>query len=125
MKLAILGKNKQQAAHLKLGCDAEKIAEIFLQQKGLILVKRNFRCQYGEIDLIMREGSTLVFIEVRLRSHVGYGGAAMSINQSKQHKLSRTAEFYLQKNGNAECRFDAILMQSADINAVEWIKNAF
>ena len=128
MKLAIFGENEQQAAHLKLGSDAEKIAEIFLQQKGLILVKRNFRCKHGEIDLIMRDGKALVFIEVRLRSHggyVGYGGAAMSINHAKQHKLTCTAEFYLQVNGSAECRFDAILMQSADINAVEWIKNAF
>lgn len=111
--------------HLIQGNAAEQIAATFLQQKGLILVEKNFRCQYGEIDLIMRDAKTLVFVEVRLRSNANFGGAAMSINQSKQQKLSRTAERYLQMHGNSACRFDAILMHTADINTVEWIQNAF
>lgn len=118
-----------QAAHLKRGAKAEQIAATFLQQKGLILIEKNFRSKYGEIDLIMREAKILVFIEVRLRSNQRFGGAAASIGQSKQQKLSNTAEYYLQQHSQAYahygCRFDAILMQTADINAVEWIKNAF
>ncbi|MGZ8258446.1 MAG: YraN family protein [Methylotenera sp.] len=125
MKPSLFCTNDLQPEHLKQGNAAEQIAATFLQQKGLILVEKNFRCIYGEIDLIMREAKTLVFIEVRLRSNANFGGAAMSINQSKQQKLTRTAERYLQIHGNSACRFDAILMQSTDINAVEWIQNAF
>lgn len=62
-------KNQPQPEHLQQGNAAEKIAATFLQQKGLTLVEKNFRCKYGEIDLIMREGKTLVFVEVRLRSN--------------------------------------------------------
>ncbi len=117
--------NNPQPEHLKQGNIAEQIAATFLQQKGLILLEKNFRCKYGEIDLIMRDGKTLVFVEVRLRSNANFGGAAMSINHAKQQKLSRTAELYLQTHGNTACRFDAVLMQSTNINTVEWIQNAF
>lgn len=116
---------KRLAKHLIAGDAAEQLAATFLQEKGLTLLEKNFRCPYGEIDLVMRDGKTLVFIEVRLRSNDNYGGAAMSITQAKQQKLTRTAERYLQIHGDAACRFDAILMQSTDPNAVEWIQNAF
>ena len=127
MKLGLLTKlhTKTLAKHLEQGNLAENTAATFLQQQGLILVEKNYRCKYGEIDLIMHEGNTLVFIEVRLRSSEKFGGAALSINQSKQKKLSRTAEQYLQLHGDCICRFDAILMQTTDINSVEWVKNAF
>ena len=118
-------KNQAQPEHLQQGEAAEKIAATFLQQQGLTLLEKNFRCKYGEIDLIMREGKTLVFVEVRLRSNNNFGGAAMSITPAKQQKLSRTAELYLQTHGNCACRFDAILMQSTNINTIEWIRNAF
>jgi len=111
--------------HLKCGNNAENLACIFLQKKGLKLVERNFRCAYGEIDLIMQDVNTLAFIEVRLRSNNNFGGAAMSINQSKQQKLSRSAALYLQTHGDSACRFDAILMSKIDINALEWIQDAF
>ncbi len=113
------------AKHLKDGNAAEELACIFLQKKGLKLVERNFRCAYGEIDLIMQDGKALVFIEVRLRSNTNFGGAAMSINQSKQQKIKRTAALYLQTHGDSACRFDAILMSKVDINALEWIQDAF
>lgn len=113
------------AQHLITGDVAEQLAATFLQQKGLKLVEKNFRCAYGEIDLIMRDGKTLVFIEVRLRRNSQFGGAAMSITPSKQQKLKRTAERYLQIHGDTACRFDAILMQTTELNTVEWIPNAF
>lgn len=115
-----------QAEHLKQGQLAEVMAATFLQKQGLKLVEKNFRCKYGEIDLIMQDGKTLVFVEVRLRSNQNYGGAAMSINQAKQQKLTRSAEHYLQTHHiQSACRFDAILLQSTQLNAVEWIQNAF
>ncbi len=116
---------KTQPRHLTEGNAAEELAAAFLQKKGLKLIERNFRCAYGEIDLIMQDGKTLVFIEVRLRSNAGFGGAAMSINQSKQQKLRRTAELYLQTYGDSACRFDALLMSKIDSSAVEWIQDAF
>ncbi len=125
MKPNPLHTNNLLPEHLVQGNAAEQIAATFLQQKGLILVEKNFHCKYGEIDLIMRDAKTLVFVEVRLRSNANFGGAAMSINQAKQQKLTRTAERYLQIHGDSACRFDAILMRTTDINAVEWIQNAF
>lgn len=116
---------KQQPKHLVAGNAAEQLAATFLQQKGLRLIEKNFRCPHGEIDLIMHDGKMLVFVEVRLRSSANFGGAAVSINQSKQQKLTRTAERYLQIHGNTACRFDVVLMQSTNINAIEWIQNAF
>jgi putative endonuclease len=116
---------KPQAKHINEGQAAEKIAATFLQKNGLNLLEKNYRCIHGEIDLIMRDGKVLVFVEVRLRSNSRFGGAGMSINQSKQQKLARTAELYLQTHGDSACRFDAILMHTLDITAVEWIKDAF
>lgn len=116
---------KPQAEHLKLGSAAEDAAADFLQQKGLKLIARNFRCPYGEIDLIMQDGKTLVFIEVRLRNNNNFGGAAMSITQSKQQKLKRSAERYMQIHGECACRFDAVLMQTIDTSTLEWVHNAF
>jgi putative endonuclease len=108
-----------------LGSDAEKAAAIYLQQKGLKLLASNYRCRYGEIDLVMRDGKTIVFVEVRMRSNPSFGGAAMSITPAKQQKLIRTASHYLQLHGNSDCRFDAILMQSKTSDSIEWITNAF
>lgn len=116
---------KSQAKHITAGHQAEKIAATFLQKNGLKLVTQNYRCTYGEIDLVMLDVKTLVFVEVRLRNNQKFGGAGMSINQSKQQKLARTAEFYLQTHGDSACRFDAVLLHALDISAVEWIKNAF
>ena len=76
----------------------------------------------------MQDEKTLVFVEVRLRSNPNFGGAGMSINHTKQQKLTRTAELYLQTHHlhtDSACRFDAILLQSTQANTVEWIQNAF
>ncbi len=108
-----------------LGSEAEYIAAIYLQQKGLKLLERNYRSRYGEIDLVMLDGKALVFVEVRLRSNAGFGGAAMSITPAKQQKIIRTAEQYLQQHGSRSCRFDVMLMSKASEDGVEWIPNAF
>lgn len=109
----------------ELGGQAEQLAAAYLNQQGLKLVTNNYQCRFGEIDLVMREGKTLVFVEVRLRSNADFGGAAMSITASKQQRLARTAEHYLQQYGESACRFDAILMSDMHMGNIEWIKNAF
>lgn len=107
------------------GADAEDRAAAFLQKQGLALVERNYRCRFGEIDLIARDGDTLVFVEVRMRSDKRFGGAAASITAAKQHKLLRTARHYLAGCARTPaCRFDALLLHGEN-HAIEWLKNAF
>ncbi|ARU30477.1 YraN family protein [Sulfuriferula sp. AH1] len=105
------------------GAAAEQMAADYLARQGLTLVERNFRCRLGEIDLIMRDGQTLVFVEVRQRASRQFGGAAASIDSRKQQKLVATAQLYLAKLGKMPpCRFDAVLMQG---QSVQWIRDAF
>ncbi len=107
------------------GLQAEQIAATFLINHGLSLVAQNYHCRFGEIDLIMQEAETLVFVEVRLRTSHQFGGAAESITQQKQHKLIATAQHFLQTQPNHPCRFDAILMNKANLHDIEWLRNAF
>lgn len=107
------------------GRDAEQLAASFLQQQNLVLLEQNYRCRFGEIDLVMRDGQTLVFVEVRMRASENFGGAAASISSSKQKKLIYTAHHYLGGLTNEpSCRFDAILISGTD-HRIDWIKNAF
>lgn len=108
------------------GAQAEQWAAQYLSGQGLQLVEQNYRSRYGEIDLIMRDGETLVFIEVRMRSHAGYGGAAGSIDAHKQQRLIRTAQHYLAGLAHTPpCRFDAVLMSDTQGSEVRWLKHAF
>lgn len=111
------------------GKDAEKHAETFLKNKKLTLISRNFSCRFGEIDLIMLEKKTLVFIEVRLRRNKSYGGAANSVTTGKQTKIIKTAQLFLSQHTryqNYICRFDVIAYEydSAPDNPM-WYKDAF
>ena len=109
---------------MKPGAHAEQVAAQFLQKNGLRLLQRNFRCRFGEIDLILRDGETLIFAEVRQRSRGDFGGAAASIDAHKQRRLILTAQHYLASLPRIPpCRFDAVLLDAA--NNVEWVKNAF
>lgn len=111
------------------GQTAENQACDYLQQQGLQLITRNYRCRLGEIDLIMNDKSTLVFVEVRYRNTLKFGGSLQSVTTAKQTKLTRAASFYLQQNKMTEstaCRFDVIaidLIQGK--TSVEWVKDAF
>lgn len=108
-----------------LGRTAETHAERFLESKGLKRVARNWRCRFGEIDLIMQDQRTLVFVEVRLRSSAKFGGAAASVTSGKQRKLLAAAKLYLSNLAELPpCRFDVIALSDSDV-APEWIKSAF
>lgn len=105
------------------GAAAEERALRYLEQQGLTAVGRNFRCKGGEIDLVMHAGETLVFVEVRKRSSGRYGGAAASVTASKQTRLIRAAQFYLQRyRFPPACRFDVVAI---DGDNVEWLRDAF
>jgi len=105
------------------GAQAEQQAALYLQQQGLKLVARNYRGRFGEIDLILQDGATLVFVEVRLRRNDDFGGAAASIDTRKQQRIARTAQQYLAGLAHIPaCRFDVVLM---DNHGMQWLKNAF
>ncbi|MFN0315562.1 MAG: YraN family protein [Burkholderiales bacterium] len=109
---------------ISAGAGAEDEALAFLRHQGLQLLERNYRCRFGEIDLIMKEGATLVFVEVRMRKNASFGGAAESITARKQKRIIAAARHYLsQSRVVPNCRFDALLLcpnQPAD-----WIRDAF
>ena len=106
---------------------AEALALDLLSAKGLQLLTKNYHSRHGEIDLIMRDQQTLVFIEVRYRKNQSFGGALESIDHRKQNKLRLTASHYLQKHNSQEnARFDVVVLSSLDDkNKIEWIKSAF
>ena len=107
------------------GQDAEDLAAAYLQQRGLKLIARNYRCRFGEIDLIARDGATVVFVEVRMRTRGDFGSAAESIGAAKRRRLLAAARHYLADiRGDRACRFDAVLVEGPD-RAVRWLKNAF
>jgi putative endonuclease len=105
-----------------------------LQQAGLELLERNYRCKLGEIDIICRDGPDIVFVEVRCRHNRRFASAAASVTISKQRKLVRTALFYLQRKGwsnDRACRFDVVAIskstnsKTAENDEIQWLKNAF
>lgn len=106
------------------GALAEEQAARFLERQGIRIEARNWRCRFGEIDLVARDADTLVFVEVRARASRAYGGAAQSIDATKRRKLSATAAVYLRSIGfDVPCRFDAILLDGD--GRIEWIRDAF
>lgn len=108
------------------GALAEQWAAHYLQEQGLRLIERNYRGRFGEIDLIMQDGATLVFVEVRLRRNADFGGAAASLDARKQQRIIRTSQQYLSGLAHIPaCRFDAVLLGDAQGNDAQWLKNAF
>jgi len=139
-----------QLSTRQFGQQAEKEACEFLVSQGLKFEEANFECKAGEIDLIMWDDETLVFVEVRFRKKMGYGDGADSVTLTKQRRIIRSALLYLQKHDLMDehpCRFDVIAAAPGcreatsrdDSNAVRsvpasqasggqemvWIKDAF
>jgi putative endonuclease len=107
-----------------IGADKERLARAYLEDQGLRLVASNYRCRRGEIDLVMRDASTLVFVEVRFRASDRFGGAAASVGPAKQMRLTAAASHFLQRKSlNLPCRFDVIAIGAGD--RIDWIQDAF
>jgi putative endonuclease len=111
---------------------AEEIVADYLEQQGLKLIEANYSFKGGEIDLIMKDGETLVFTEVRHRKKDKYGSGLESVSQSKQNKIIRTAKYYLlEKNiyDKVPCRFDVVATKpNPDIKLgmeILWLRDAF
>ncbi|WP_341304601.1 YraN family protein [Pseudomonas sp. TMP25] len=112
------------------GDAAEAHARQYLERQGLRLLAQNWRCRLGELDLVMLDADTVVFVEVRYRRHSAWGGAAESVDARKREKLTRAAQLFLQQESRwakHPCRFDVIAI-TADSEApapLNWIQNAF
>lgn len=111
------------------GRSFEAQAKAFLKQQGLKAFHMNFTSRCGEIDIIARDGETLVFVEVRYRKNQDHGSAVATVDFHKQQKIIRTAQHFLQKNGltnKMPCRFDVVgITGSGNSLEFQWIKNAF
>ncbi len=110
------------------GQQAEVIAQRYLLSKGLKNIAKNYRCRRGEIDLIMADGETIVFIEVRMRRSNRFGSAAESIDRRKQQKIIVTALHFLQSRrlDYSPTRFDVLTLSGNENNEqLHWIQNAF
>jgi putative endonuclease len=106
------------------GAQAEALAATFLAGQGLAIIERNWRRRCGELDLIAREGDTLVFVEVRLRTRGDFGGAAASITAAKRARMIAAAGLYLARVGRTPpCRFDAVLLDALDPPRINWLRN--
>jgi putative endonuclease len=107
------------------GAFFEDYACQFLTAHGLQLLTRNYQCRYGEIDLIMRDPDTLIFIEVRYRRSSQFGGATASVDRIKQHRLIAAAQHYRDQSFHTDelfCRFDVLAIEG---HTLYWFADAF
>ena len=106
------------------GGEAEERAARYLADHGLVILHRNFRTRLGEVDLIARDGATLVFVEVRRRlSSAPWGGAAGSVGPLKQRRLVAAARIYLSRlSSEPPCRFDVVALEGEECT---WVRDAF
>ncbi len=112
---------------VRTGLAHEQIALDHLLAQGLTLEQRNYRCRLGEIDLIMRDGQTVIFVEVRYRRSAGHGGALASIGHAKTRRIAMSAQTYLkQRYGTLDMpmRFDVVALDGP-APTLRWLKAAF
>ncbi|MFZ2448300.1 MAG: YraN family protein [Syntrophobacteraceae bacterium] len=109
------------------GRSGEDEAADFLARSGLKIIERNFRCPGGELDIVARDGKTVVFVEVRSRVANRFGGPEESIGGAKQKKILRAAQWYLKKRGceNSSARIDVVAIRwNGEEPEINWIVNA-
>jgi len=109
-----------------IGDKAESIALKYLKTQKLRFIEKNYYCKHGEIDLIMQEGDSLIFIEVRYRKQIHYGTAASTVDNHKLRKITKTIEDYLTKNnlGYIPCQIDVVGLEGNIQNPkITWIRN--
>jgi putative endonuclease len=121
---------KKTSPTQKVGDIAEEYALDHLAEAGCKIIEKNFICTFGEIDLIMRDKDYLVFVEVRYRGKEDFGSGAETVSTTKQRKIIRSAQRYLQQKKISQevfCRFDVIsvTLNSEKKLELDWIKNAF
>lgn len=111
------------------GARIEALAAVFLRERGLTPIAANANARGGELDLVMRDGDTVVFIEVRYRRDARFGGGAASVDARKRRRIVRAAEQFLAAHrefARLPCRFD-VIDASGDpaAPAFDWLRDAF
>ena len=109
----------------KIGAEKERVAKEYLEKEGFLIEEMNFRCSFGEIDIIAREKNYLVFLEVKFRSSYRARTPAEAVDWKKQKKIYKVAEYYLYHYHiprNQPCRFDVIEIEK---DVITLIRNAF
>ena len=110
------------------GAAAEAAARATLEAQGLRTLASNVNFRFGELDLVLRDGNTLVFVEVRYRSSDRFGGAAGSVDFKKRRRIVLSARAWLAGQralADAPCRFDVVTVQGGEPFECEWLRNAF
>lgn len=111
------------------GARVEALARDFLQRHGLTAVAANANYRGGELDLVMRDGDTLVFVEVRYRRSTAFGGAAASVDAGKRRRLVLAAELFLAAHrdlARLPCRFDVVAAYGdPEAPTFDWLRDAF
>ena len=121
--------DREKRGNLSVGERGEAIAEAYLRGRGFAILEKNYRGKTGEIDIVARDGDTIVFVEVKTRRNLAYGPPQLAVTPFKQRQISRTALTWLahHKKPNATARFDviAILVPDHEVPQIEHIRNAF
>ncbi|MBI5186003.1 MAG: YraN family protein [Nitrospinae bacterium] len=114
-------------AHLDCGRKGEELALKLLQKEGYRIIERNFRCPFGEIDVVARDGKTVVFVEVKARESGRLSPPYLAVGKAKRMKIKKSARYYLNRKraGQVECRFDIVSITFDDGPACELIRGAF
>lgn len=111
------------------GDAVETAALDLLQTHGLRLLARNAHSRGGEVDLVMDDAGTIVFVEVRYRAGAAFGGGAASVDAGKRRRLVHAAQAFLARHpqhANAPCRFDVVAAAGdPDAPALDWLRDAF
>ena len=114
----------------EVGRRGEETARAFLTRRGVRIVVENFVCAAGEIDLIGKDGESLVFIEVKTRTSDTFGPPHLAVHRRKQRQIVRAAQWYLaeQRVKDVACRFDVLAItfpEAGEAARVEWVRDAF
>ncbi len=108
-----------------VGTRYESLAAAYLTGQGCRILKRNYRCRWGEIDLIAEDGRFLIFVEVKYRAGERCGSAAEAVDFRKRRQIIRVAGWYLMEHhlpDSQPCRFDVI---AVDKERLTWYQDAF
>ncbi len=116
--------------NIKKGRAGEELALKLLKSSGYRIIERNYRCSYGEIDIIASDAGVLVFVEVKSRSSAAYGLPAESVDARKQRHMIKASTEYMVRNGQVDspARFDVVSVELDALGtaiSTELIKNAF
>lgn len=121
-------KTAKDMRRIRTGTLGENLAVAYLQKMGYQIIAKNYRCLYGEVDVVARDGDTLVFVEVKSRKSGTFGEPQEAVGLEKQKKLSRVSLHYLQQKRLETCnvRFDVIAVKMLpDGTRINLIQNAF